>query len=175
MTITEALAQIKTINARIEKKREFVRKYCCRQRIMNDPYSETGGTAAQISKELQALDDLQAQVVALRLAILNTNLATTLTVAGRTMTVQGWLTWRREVAHGAQSFTQRVLQEVEHIRKESLKNGGNSGDGPANSQYDITVQINEPAFVKDYEQYSTILGELDGALSVINATTPIII
>lgn len=172
MNVTQALAEIKTINARLQKKREFVRAYCARQRVLTDPYEAEGGTPLKIRQELQAITDLQTRVVSLRRAILESNLSTQLTVAGITRSVQDWLTWRREIAGSQEAFVRGILAETQRIRKECLQRGG-AVDDNTGSNYDLVIQVSEADFNKAAEDLATVLGELDGALSVSNATTVI--
>lgn len=48
MTITEGLAEIKTIGKRIEKKRTFVLNYVARQNMFVDVLAKEGGSEAAI-------------------------------------------------------------------------------------------------------------------------------
>ena len=59
LTITEALAEIKTIEKRIDKKRQSLQPYIARMDGVKDPLEKSGGSAAFIKAERQAIGDLQ--------------------------------------------------------------------------------------------------------------------
>jgi hypothetical protein len=59
ITITEALADVKTIDKRIEKKKYFVQSYLVRQERLKDPLEKDGGATKVIHQERQAIQDLQ--------------------------------------------------------------------------------------------------------------------
>ena len=54
LTITEALAEIKTIGKRLEKKREHVKGFLFRQDVFKDPFYSEGGSFSMIERERQA-------------------------------------------------------------------------------------------------------------------------
>ena len=56
-TITEALAEIPTIQKRIKAKQDFILGYLYRQSTTRDPHEGSGGSATLISRELQAIGD----------------------------------------------------------------------------------------------------------------------
>src|SRR4029077_17206699 len=97
LTITEALAEIKTIGKRVETKQSQLESYIVRDSRMRDPMEKDGGSAEFIKRERQAITDLQKRVVNLRLAIQQSNMVTKLSLNGTDMTVYEWLIWRREV------------------------------------------------------------------------------
>jgi hypothetical protein len=76
LTITEALAEIKTINARLQKKRESIGTNLMRDSRIKDPMESEGGSEEFIRKETQAIDDLQKRIVSIRTAIQQQNLVT---------------------------------------------------------------------------------------------------
>lgn len=100
MTITEALAEIKTIFKRIETKKNSIGQYMYRLENQKDPLEKDGGSAEFIQRELQAISDLEERVVALRRAIAEANCNTTIEVDGVKRTIEDWLIWRREIASG---------------------------------------------------------------------------
>ena len=69
MTITEALAETKTIDKRISKKRTFVTDYLFRQDALRDPLEKEGGSVAAIEATRQAIGDLEKRLVDIRRAI----------------------------------------------------------------------------------------------------------
>ena len=86
-TITEALAEIKTIGKRLEKKRESVKAYLARDSRVKDPLEKEGGSTEYVRKERQAISDLEKRVVTIRTAIAKSNLGTAVTIQGMSMTV----------------------------------------------------------------------------------------
>src|SRR6266436_4028054 len=98
LTITEALAEIKTIAARAQKKRDGVAKYIVRDSRIRDPFQAEGGSEKWIQQERQVLSDLATRHISIRTAIQQANLSSKMTVQDMTLTVSEWLTWRREVA-----------------------------------------------------------------------------
>src|SRR5437762_2223860 len=103
ITITEALAELKTLQKRIEKKREFVVTFLARQDGLKDPLGNDGGSFVALGRELQAIHDLDARRVLIRTNIQKINQSTPITVENVTRTIAEWLTWRKEVAPGEQS------------------------------------------------------------------------
>jgi hypothetical protein len=171
MTITEALAEMKTLAKRIEKKREAITPYLLRQSIVVDPFTDSGGSREFVRRERQALDDMERRMVAIRTSIQKTNQATPITVEGETKTIAEWLTWRKEVAPGRQKFLQQIRATILRVRDDMQKKGGVVGEAPkADSDKNITVNVDEAAVIKEIEQMENILGTLDGQLSLKNAT-----
>ncbi len=182
LTITEGLAQIKTIQKRIAKKREFIRQYLARQEALRDPLEKDGGSVAAIGAALQAISDLEQRTVQIRRAIALVNAVEVLTVDGTTMSVADWLTWRREVAPGRQQFLTQLAGGLQQLRREAMSKGVGvvSAVAVASSSgeikpTDVIVNISEKALATDAEHLETVLGALDGALSLKNATTHITI
>lgn len=172
MTITEALAELKTLVKRVQKKREFVGQYLGRSDGMRDPLAADGGSIAVLQKERQAMTDLAARLILIRTSIQKINQVTPITIEGVTRTIAEWLTWRKEVAPGEAQFYATLLNGIRNARQQALKNGqqivmpGGSASQPA----DIIINLDESALAKDAEKLETILGALDGQLSLKNAT-----
>lgn len=165
-TITEALADLKTIAKRLEAKRLHVLDNLLRPDIVKDPMEKDGGTALVLQSEMQSIKDLERRVVAIRTGIQKVNQETPVTVEGDTKTLAEWLTWRKEVAPGAQKFlaAQRsnLMGGRQHWKqKQSEANVTNAG---------LIVNIDELALSKQTEHIETVLGTLDGQLSLKNAT-----
>lgn len=171
LTITEALAEIKTIGKRMEKKRDFVLGYLARQEGMKDPLEKDGGSAKMIEQEQQALRDLGQRVVKLRSAIAKANSVNKITCRGITETIADWITWRREVSPGYMKFLNQLRQNVQGIRSQMQKQGLNVvAPGSAEARpIDIVVNISEQALAFESERLEDILGTLDGQLSLANA------
>lgn len=172
LTITEALAELKTIQKRIEKKREYVGSYLVRQDGLKDPLDKDGGSAAVIARERQAIADLETRHVGIRTAIQKVNQATTITVADITKTIAEWLTWRKEVAPGVQAFVTSLRRGIQSARTAAQQKGWSvvTASATAANPTDLVINADEAALAAEAEQVETILGTLDGQLSLKNAT-----
>lgn len=173
ITITEALAEINTIGKRITKKREFVNGCLYRQEQLKDPLEKEGGSRSAIEETRQSIGDLEQRVVDLRRGIARANADTTLTVLGEERTIADWLTWRRDVAPGQQSFINQMVRNVGAVRKEAMQKGLAVVSGEAQSPSDIVVNVNEMELAVEAEGMEETLGTLDGLLSLKNATVTI--
>ena len=174
LTVTEALAEIKTIGKRIAKKREFVVGFLFRQERMKDPLEKEGGSRSAIERERQSIHDLEQRIVDLRRGIATVNATTDITVATRTMSIADWLTWRREVASGERDFVARMISTVQGVRKEAIQKGLQIvTGGDASTLDDVVVNVDEQGLAMEAEQIEEILGTLDGLLSLKNATVTI--
>lgn len=98
MTITEALADLKTIAKRIEKKCDFILASLARPEGARDPLEKEGGAEKRVAEERQAIHDLQEYMIKVRRAIQKANESTSITVEGESRSIADWLVWRREVA-----------------------------------------------------------------------------
>lgn len=123
LTITEGLAEIKTVGKRLAKKRQFVSDYLFRQERMKDPFAKDGGSEAAINATLQSIGDLENRIVRIRGAVAAANAIATLTIDGDARTVQDWLVWRREVAPGQQSFLASLRQTLQSVRQDAAREG----------------------------------------------------
>lgn len=175
ITITEALAEIKTIGKRIEKKRQFVGAYVARQEIVHDPLANQGGSAKALVEERQAIADLEARIVAIRLAINAANNSTTVLVGSTTRSIAEWLTWRRDVVPGRKQFIAQLQNQLANLRREAQQKGLTITQtvGAQPSDKNIVVNLDERALATEAEELETTLGTLDGLLSLKNATTTI--
>lgn len=172
-TITEALAEIKTIGKRIEKKRQFIGQYLVRQEIVKDPLANQGGSAAALKAEAQGIADLEERLIALRRGIAHVNATVTLTVGTQTRTIGDWLTWRREVAPGRKTALANLRQTLVTFRTQQTQKGMTVRTEPSAdpTDKDIIVNVDERALATDAEKIEEVLGTLDGLLSLKNATT----
>jgi hypothetical protein len=185
MTITEALAEIKTIGKRLEKKREAVLANIGRDSRLKDPLADANGMTSTkyLAEERQAITDLEKRIVAIRTSIQKSNLTTACTVGTLTMPVQDWLNFRREISVGRQSFLMRMNQSIRNLRSQAQAKGGRVVMAGAVSQASVTTGDNPPVefvlhldeknLLEEQENLEQTLGELDGKLSLLNATTVI--
>lgn len=175
MTITEGLAEIKTIGKRLEKKRQFVSSYLFRQEMVKDPLEKEGGSVTAIKRERQGIADLESRIVGIRRAIQKANTETTITVGTMAMSIADWLVWRREVAPGYRQFLADLRARISQVRAEGQKKGigmvtaGESAQKPD----DVVVNVSEQELASEIEGVEEILGALDGQLSLKNATVTI--
>ncbi len=180
MTITEALAEIKTIGKRLEKKKQAVLSNIGRDSRLKDPLE--GGSVEYVARERQAIEDLEKRIVAIRTAIQRSNLATNCTVGDNTLTVQEWLNFRREVSEKRQLFLNSLNMAIKQIREKVQREGGRvvaanvaalaTVDG-GKPPIEILVHLDEKKLLEEQEGLEKTLGDLDGKLSLLNATTVI--
>lgn len=173
MTITEALAEIKTLTKRIAKKREFVDRYLWRQEGNKDPLEKDGGSPEVLRRERQAIADLEQRIVDIRRAITYANLATDISVNGTTRSIYDWLTWRREVADGQRGFVSRVQSRITQMRQDAAQQQIKVVEGRGENLTDVVVNVNEAELAEEAERLEEYLGTLDGLLSLKNATVTI--
>ena len=164
-TITEGLAELKTVAARLAKKRQFVTSNLMREADRLDPMDKQGGSIKVVKSEVQGIKDLEDRLVTIRSAINRANATTTVTIGETTRTVEQWLIWRREVSRGQVEFLSVLRRAIDAARQRDPYNRG-SKDEPG-----FLVNLDEQKLGQDTEQLVEILGELDGRLSVVNATT----
>lgn len=179
MTITEALAEIKTVGKRITKKREAISGYVARQDNLKDPLANEGGSVEFIKRERQGVADLEARIVDLRAKIAAANAKTLVAVNGTSRSLADWLTWRREVAPGVQQFLDSLRGGLDNLRKQVAAKGLGIVNATATVNTaevrptDVWVNISEKELAEEIEGLETVLGTLDGQLSLTNATTQV--
>lgn len=174
ITITEALAELKTLNARIGKKRENVKRYFVRDGSLKDPLATEGGSQGYVARERQGIADLEKRIVAIRGAIARENARVVLILRGVEMSVADWLTWRREISNGQKQFLNELIFTLNAIRQPTRgqvpKKLATEDEAKAG---DVVVAIPEQQVAKESEELEELLGSLDGKLSLLNATTVI--
>jgi hypothetical protein len=178
-TITEALADIKTSQARIVKKRAAVNVYLGRDSRIRDPLEGEGGSPEFIRRELQGIMDLEKKIVTIRSAIQKANLETTLEIEGTSRTLSAWLNWRREIADAHKGFLAQMAQQIDNLRKQAVSRGqpvvaaAVASVNTDASVGELIVNVSEKDLREEIEQMENVLGQLDGKLSLLNATTTI--
>lgn len=171
ITITEALAEIKTIGKRIEKKREFVQGILWRVDHIKDPLDKDGGSFQAIKRERQAIHDLEERIVRLRRGIQEANEATPVSINGTSRSVADWLVWRRDVAPNTQRSLAAMRGALHTMREQAKRQGVNvTGNDATAQRNDVIVNINEQELATEIETLEDTLGQLDGQLSLKNAT-----
>lgn len=174
MTITEALAELKTLEKRIVTKREFVRTYLTRYDGLKDPLEKDGGSVANIQQTLQGIADLEKRIVDIRYNINRVNQIEEITLEGETKSIADWLIWRRDVAPNRQRFLNTLSTHLNDARRQAQSKGfnvigANITQGDAKPT-DIVVNLDEKWISQEIEKLQNILGQLDGQLSLKNAT-----
>jgi len=174
LTITEALAEIKTIDKRLVKKRDFVMQYLSRHEGIKDPLASDGGSVEGIKRERQAIADLETRIVELRRAIQRANEATTVTINGTARTIADWLIWRRDISENAQAFLSTMRSKLNQTREQAKRSGVAVVQATATTGQekptDFIISINETELAAEIEGMEDTLGQLDGQLSLKNAT-----
>lgn len=173
ITITEALAETKTIAARIAKRQQTVTQYLARDARMRDPLEAEGGSMEFIRRERQGITDLETRLVSIRTAIQRKNLETPLTVRGVTRTVAEWLNWRRELSDNRRKFLGSINSLIQGARQNAARQGAAVVTDVNAKPGDIIVAVSEGELAAEIEEFEAVLGELDGKLSLMNATTMI--
>lgn len=171
LTITEALAEIQTVGKRLAKKRDFVAEYLARQEGLKDPLVNEGGSVQAIARERQAIRDLEERIVAIRRAIQRANGEHSIAVGGETRSVADWLVWRREIAANQAAFVTQLRQRIQAVRREAQTKGfAVTSAAEARALTDVIINVDEGELAAEAERLETIVGELDGQLSLKNAT-----
>jgi hypothetical protein len=164
MTLTEAFAELKNIQARIKKKREFIGSHLIYPDAIKDPLIKDGGTVDVLQREQQGIADLQKRLIGIRTAMQTANLNTTITVSGTTRSLAGWLAWRKDVMDGERSFLANVRRSIDNVRT----NVRTKGDDPSKA---VVINIDEGELGQRTEALEQVIATLDGQLSLKNATT----
>lgn len=170
ITITEALAETKTIEKRLAKKKQWVMASLFRQEGMKDPNEKEGGTPKLLASELQSILDLGIRLIGIRRAIANANASETITIAGWTQSISDWLTYRREILPKEKQFVAEMRQRIDAVRADSLKRGFAVAEGTGTKPTDIVLHLSEAELAKKIEFLEELEGTLDGQLSLKNAT-----
>lgn len=174
VTITEALAELKTLDKRIENKRQSIlaNGMLARQEGLKDPLEREGGSREFIKRERQGIHDLEQRKIAIRTAIQQTNHQVYITLDDTTRTIAEWLTWRKEIAPDVAKFFQAIRGQLSSMRQRAQGQGikvvGDNKD--ATTPLDVVVNIDEVKLSEEIEMLSKMVGDLDGQLSLKNAT-----
>src|SRR3954471_20733780 len=113
ITITEALADLKTIQKRVAAKQAAILQSLCRQDAVKDPLLKQGGSEKYVAEQRQAMTDLLVRHLAIRVAIQAKNLATQLTIGTQQRSIAEWLTWRKEIAPTINNFYTNIRRQID--------------------------------------------------------------
>jgi hypothetical protein len=171
-TITEALAELKLIKSKIEKKTGFIVQYLGRQEGAKDPLEKQGGCAKAIAEEMQAIGDLHERFVNIRSAIAARNAAVNVTIGTTSRSVADWLVWRRDVAPLVKGLQKGLQDKINQIRNGAKAQGWSvvKAGEPTAQPTDVIIEIDEKALAERSEATQEVLDTLDGKLSLHNAT-----
>lgn len=171
-TVTESIQEIKTIQARIGKKQEAILEHLIRNDSLKDPLEKSGGQWTMIARERQAIADLWKRQLGLRHAIAQANEATVITINGVTRTMAEWLLWRREIAPVHQQQLITFVGKIRGVRDMNNRNSRlySSQELAKAKPEDWVVNLDEAALTAEIESLESLLGSLDGQLSLKNAT-----
>lgn len=176
-TITEGLADLKTLRKRIDKKRESLGPYLARAEAIRDPLEKQGGSAKHIEQEIQAVADLEANYLDVRKRIAAANDKTIITVAGVSRSISDWLIWRREIAPHYRQWLTGMRSGIQQLRTKTQSQGRQMVSATVQltdaKPDDIIVNVDEARLDQQIEHIEEVLGTLDGQLSLKNATTEI--
>lgn len=175
MTITEALAEVKTIGKRVEKQRDFVGKFLTRPEQLKDPLAKEGGSESLIANALDSIRDLEQTVIRIRLAVADANAKNTIKIGNVEKSIAEWLVWRRDVAPRHEQFLATLSTNIDRQRQFAQTKGGTvvAANSAEVKPTDIVVNIKESELHKEIEEFQGTLGALDGQLSLKNATITI--
>ena len=164
-TITEALAEMKTITKRIDNKTNFVVNYLWRPSVLTDGFASEGGSPKRVGEEYQSLQDLISRMERIRVGIQSANQKNLLTVQGQSKTVAAWLAWRKECAPKLKTILGQMAKK--------MLDGQNQARAQNPKQWDVVEHYSSNEIQKQTEFVDNVLGELDGKLSLFNATCTI--
>ena len=171
MTITEALSEINLIKKKLEHKKTAMQTLLIKADHVKDIYESEGGVTKHLQKEFQALSDLRRRFVSLRAAISEANLNHEITVGEKTLSIHDWLTWKREIAKEEQNHANYIVTTVNNYMTQSSKNPQCYDDAEGKKHLvTFTPTVDLAEWVKKQERLNDLLENLDGQLSLKNAT-----
>lgn len=174
LTITEALAEIKLVEKKIEHKTQFVLANLTRFRHQPDPLKDGPAT---IKAEMQSIGDLRQRIVDLRSAISKANNEQRIEIGNQSKTIQEWLTWKRECSKHEIDLYNAIHKEVakklaDNAARPQLYKDKDE-DKPRLAE--IETNVNYPEYVEKAQASQETLDKLDGQLSLKNATVLIVV
>lgn len=171
MTITEALSEINLIKKKIEQKTKTVSQYLVSAEHFPDPYASEGGLEKFLRQEIQSLNDLKRRLTKVRSAIAKANLENEITVNEQTMLIHDWLTWKREIANDTGAFYSAVISTVNNQVNAATKNPQVYQNKEGKMELvKFKINVDLPSFIKAQEILEQTKEQLDGKLSLKNAT-----
>lgn len=170
VTITEALAELKTLESRIEKKQEFITSHLARQEQVKDPFAKDGGTEAVIRQEIQSLHDLLSLRIAIRSVISRANMETKVKIKNAEYSIAEWIVWKREVLPVKKAIYGKIAEAIKNVRQNTINRGFKVTTPDKAEATDVVINLDEKWLKEVAEETAEIEGQLDGQLSLKNAT-----
>ena len=173
MKITEAMAEIKLANKKIQSSMDFVVRNIRREDWRLDPFAKEGTTQeAMVKAELQSARDNMQRVVQLKHAINEANRINRLEVAGISMTIAEWLIYRRDVLPLAQRNVTHLANLLANVNREVPVSRW-AGQATERDTTNWIINVSDKELIDEIQKLNTIEERLDGALSLANATIDI--
>lgn len=173
MTITEALAELKLITKKVEKKKEVVKQNLTTFEHLPDAFKEDGGVKEMVKREMQAIADHYERLVRIRASIGVKNAETSVMVEGVSKTISQWLAWKESVKDPLSA----LLAEIQNGVNTAVKSNAQRPMVTANEQTKevnlakLMINVDMGHVNKSIETIISITEKLDGQLSLKNATT----
>lgn len=177
MSIHEAFAELRVLKAKREQKRQFVQRFAFRIKAHADPLERVGGAEKTVREEMQAIADLDAREISIREQIAKVNDVVLITIGTQTKSLAAWLLIRRHTGPARKAFldglatlitTSRTQMQSKRVT-EAAKEAGNP------EALDLVLHLDELALQRMREDEEAVLNELDGKITLANATTMITI
>jgi hypothetical protein len=169
ITITEALAEIKLIDHKMDKKHRFVLNHLVRSVKRVDPLEDKGGSVKVVKQEMQAIDDLGERLVSIRRAISRANQENNIEVNGLIRTIADWLTWRRDVYPRESAHYNNLAKKIVNERQAFGGLGQKYQAAQEITGEDMLVHLDEKDLIDNIESLEETNDRLDGLLSLKNA------
>lgn len=172
ITITEALSQINLINKKIEAKQTKVLQDLVKYEHVPDPYQSQGGSEKMIAEEVQSIRDLQSKLVRIRGAISQANINNKISIGGRERSISDWLTWKREISKKEVQFAFNVYTNIKNaLDRQSKQPQVYKPEGKDQPELaKLKVNTDFSYWIKEHEELNDLIENLDGQLSLKNAT-----
>lgn len=147
-------------------------QYLARDSRLRDPMEKEGGSQKFVDEARQSISDLEKKIVAIRCAIQQKNLEISLEIEGLENTIAFWLNWRRDIYPGLKTFLNGMSLKLASIRQQATRQGGVLKENAESAGAgDVVVSISESDLAAEIDKLESVVGQLDGKLSLLNATT----
>lgn len=172
ITITEALAEIKLIDKKLESKAHTVMGNLTRYDHIPDAL---GDSAKKLGEEMQSMHDLWAEIIKIRSAISGVNLRETIKVGEKTATISEWITWKREIATKQLTLYTNIRNNLKNATDRHATNPQAYKDPESGENRFFKLVCNLPysEFIEKSQKTQETLDRLDGLLSLKNATVTV--
>lgn len=169
MKIIQAMKRLKELKAKEEDLREKVGRFCADLTMETPTYPDQ---KQQIREWIQAHHDILKEILALRLAIQRTNLATRVTIEldgkGVAQSIAAWIHRRKDLAAMEMAVWQKLGDRGLREQNVQTSLGGNITEIRIRRYFDSTEKD------RRVELYRSEPMVIDATLEVINATTELV-